>query len=960
MDPSTSTPLPSTSCPPPQQWCPFLGRCLPLASPCHPGSCANCTQADTLPPGALRPSYSLVDEVVVTLPAGPVTHILVRERVEDLLVSPGDIIGLQHDAGPASLLRCDPSPQSPWRQPILALNQSDWLWANSNQSEGSVDLDQSVEITLEDVRGGVWAADVVCPIRVLYVGHSETQLQGSQLSSGLPQPGLYSLEVTSDDPAFPVMASCPIRVVPPLGLTVLHPPSQNGTYYFRPNQTVVLLRVHSQYGAKAHWQGSNQSVLFQDHCPPDFLPTVGECRGAGRAGEPGRGGGNQSHSLFAVIDLGLGEERGPVVVNLSAHSEVTEASLSLLVGVEEPLRGLVVQPHPRHRVLMESVVSYTAAVEGGSSPTFKWTVDDKPYFTYYNTVLNIIYQNPAVYKLSVTAMNHVSNLTDHFNVTVDRMNPMVNLTVTGVPGVVTQGSDQFLTTSVVLDVSVDATFRWSFGDGGYQEYDFKPPYNTSLYPPLPDSPTQVLLPNKVKYKYQQPGVYTVLVSVSNHYENRTQRIDMHVYSVLTHVDIETEPRLLQAGQPAAFEAHALPSAYGIVYTWDFADGSASREGPQRRVNHTYGVGHSGVHNVCVSVNNTISWTKACAEMLVYEEIKGLTATSSAPTELNTRRRSLHTCRQGNNVTWSFDMGDVSMVTTAGSEVPHTYVKDGNYTVNVTARNAVSARWTLVPVQVFVLQVVRLEPAGCVRELTQVDFQAFVSGNASSHLYEWSFGDGTPNQTHLGSPRISHSYGGSGDYHLSLLLSSGVNKANFFAWVCVQPAVSNVTLTPEKCNFRLGEESRFRASARPDFDYTYLWDFGVIEDSTPVQGHKDMVFTYKTLVSTCNDSVLIQIQRPVGLVLIQHNGTRSNNLTLREVYLFTTSSLAPASLYTWDFGDGTPLAPGPNATHAYNVSGVFNVTLTAANPVSSNHTCVAVAVLAPIRGLVVTLIGSTSP
>uniref|UniRef100_A0A4W5JUR5 Uncharacterized protein n=2 Tax=Hucho hucho TaxID=62062 RepID=A0A4W5JUR5_9TELE len=312
MEPSISTPLPSTSCPLPQQWCPFLGRCLPLASPCHPGSCANCTQADTLPPGALRPSYSLVDEVVVTLPAGPVTHILVRERVEDLLVSPGDIIGLQHDAGPVSLLHCDRSPQSPWRQPILTLNQFDWLWANSNQSEGSVDLDQSVEITLEDVQGGGWAADVVCPIRVLYVGHSETQLQGSQLSSGLPQPGLYSLEVTSDDPAFPVMASCPVLVVPPLGLTVLHPLSQNGTYYFRPNQTVVLLRVHSQYGAKVHWQGSNQSALFQDHCPPEFLPTVGECRGAGRAGEPGRGGVNQSDSLFAVIDLGLGEERGPV------------------------------------------------------------------------------------------------------------------------------------------------------------------------------------------------------------------------------------------------------------------------------------------------------------------------------------------------------------------------------------------------------------------------------------------------------------------------------------------------------------------------------------------------------------------------------------------------------------------------------------------------------------------------
>lgn len=46
--------------------------------------------------------------------------------------------------------------------------------------------------------------------------------------------------------------------------------------------------------------------------------------------------------------------------------------------------------------------SYVASVEGGTDPSFKWTVDDKPYFTYYNSMLNIIYQNAAVYKLTVT------------------------------------------------------------------------------------------------------------------------------------------------------------------------------------------------------------------------------------------------------------------------------------------------------------------------------------------------------------------------------------------------------------------------------------------------------------------------------------------------------------------------------------------------------------------------------
>lgn len=48
--------------------------------------------------------------------------------------------------------------------------------------------------------------------------------------------------------------------------------------------------------------------------------------------------------------------------------------------------------------------SYTASVSEGSNPTFKWTVDDKPFFTYYNTVLNVIYQHAAVYKLTVSLL----------------------------------------------------------------------------------------------------------------------------------------------------------------------------------------------------------------------------------------------------------------------------------------------------------------------------------------------------------------------------------------------------------------------------------------------------------------------------------------------------------------------------------------------------------------------------
>lgn len=99
------------------------------------------------------------------------------------------------------------------RQPVLAVNQSEWVLINNTRAyadaeDHSVDLlpdpQLDIEALVADGEGG-WLEDVVCPVRVLYVGHSETQLQGTQLSAGLPQPGLYNLlvrhEINMSDPS---------------------------------------------------------------------------------------------------------------------------------------------------------------------------------------------------------------------------------------------------------------------------------------------------------------------------------------------------------------------------------------------------------------------------------------------------------------------------------------------------------------------------------------------------------------------------------------------------------------------------------------------------------------------------------------------------------------------------------------------------------------------------------------
>lgn len=432
---------------------------------------------------------------------------------------------------------------------------------------------------------------------------------------------------------------------------------------------------------------------------------------------------------------------------------------------------------------------------------------------------------------------------------------------------------------------------------------------------------------------------------------------MSVYSILTHVDIQIEQKFLILGITADFEAHPLPSPYGIHYSWNFGDGSALQQG--RRVAHTFS--RSGDFNVCVSVNNTISFTLACTEIFVYKEIKDLTAQSSSPTELQSPTRVWAHLGSGNNITWRFSMGDGTSYTTAESHISHHYIKEGNYTVNVTAMNAVSCGWTDLLVHVFVFQVIRMEPSGCVQERTKVNFQAWVSGNATIHLYQWSFGDGSPNQTLEGNPRISHTYQLSGNYHLSLLLSSGVNKAtkaNFFNWVCVQPALNKVSFVPEKSYYAVGEEVHFKVTAEPEFNYSYQWDFGRGEDPFLTYGSGNISTKYKKSghylvtvrvfnnISANNASAAIDVLVPIGPILIRHNGTKHNNLTKGAIYNFTTSSLASDVTYSWSFGDGKVLT-GQSVLHTYNVSRNYNITLKASNSVSQNETVLLVTVLAPV-------------
>ncbi|NXP60074.1 PKD1 protein, partial [Chloropsis cyanopogon] len=904
-------------CPPGFQWCPLTNLCSSHNNCCNGTECANSSFGSSPAPGSLQPnhsqpSYELLREFLFMVPAGPSSQYQVSFSRENVFVRAGDVFSIQHNAGSGSFLQCHPSATSLDRR---------------NSSELSLGVSPRTNST-------------VCSIRVRY---AEEQLVPvlSPHNAGLEQPGPYRLRASVDNGLFRANLSCGFRVASRVsGLRVLHPAPQGSRLYLPTNHTTLLLKLSSGVNATASRLGDNRSVPFVATCPAALAALCAR---------------ENNDTWFAVVELGgLGE--GVSTHVLVAENEVSSQNITVTVKVEEPIRGLRATPDPESRVLLNTRVSYIPVMEAGSDVTFRWTVDDKPSFTFYNVVFNVIYQSPAVYKLSLTASNHVSNFTVNYNVTVEMMNRMRNLSVVGALPVVPQNSSVEFSARVHVDSAVEALFLWDFGDGVQETYLFKPPYNKSFLVPDPNV-HEVVIEHNVSHIYQDPGEYVLMVVVSNQYENLTHLSPVQVHSYLTDVKLEAEQDVLVVGRPVTFRATALPSPYGVVYTWDFGDSSSLLTEIQPSVTYSYPL--RGVYNVTVTANNTVSSVETVECYQVFEEITGLRVSADEAAEQGAAVTINASVQTGDSITWTFDMGDGTVLRSQVPVVEHVYVKDINCTVNVTAVNPVNSVSQAVPVRIFVLEILKIEPTSCILEHPDVQLTAYVTGNPEEYIFDWTFGDGSSNVTVSGDPVVMHNFTRSGTFPLTLTLSSSFNKANYFTSVCVEPEILNVTLLPSKHFVRLGEETSFQVSAVPPYQYRYRWDFGNNE-STRSSG-TEVTYTYKNTgvflvtvtvsnnVSFNNDTAFVEVQAPVGVAKIEYNGT--DVLELNQIYLFSASMNGTKVSYCWDFGDGT-VQPGQVATHSYNSTGHYSITVVGQNDVSSNETTIDVTVKRRLFGLTV--------
>ncbi|XP_074053328.1 polycystin-1 isoform X2 [Macrotis lagotis] len=910
-----------------EHWCPLANVCLPLDSPCSISPCVN----DSSPEQDNHWSsyYSLWKEFLFSIPAGPSSQYSMNFSSKNISLLPGDLFSIQHDAGPGALLRCLPHHETyshPNLQPeCLSANVSTWLPNLPAHLSGVPSLNGST-----------------CALRLLFATEQVTRLLGQPSNPGLQLLGHYVVRASVDNGVSSHNLSCSFNVLSPVvGLRVIHPPLQGGRFYVSTNWTYLVLKISSGVNSTASRLGSNQSVPFEASCPPSVAQSTADCIR------------ETNDTWFALLELdGLGEEEN--LVEIVAENSVSHENISIQVKAEEPIRGLSATPNPQTRVLQSILVRYSPVVDAGSDVVFKWTIDDKQSLTFYNIVFNVIYQSAAVFKLSLTASNHVSNVTVNYNVTVEKMNKMRDLVVSEVPAIIPQNTTLQLGASVQVDSAVEATFLWTFGDGEQESGQFKPPYNESFLVPEPGV-HQVLIEHNVTHTFHVPGDYNLTVFVYNTFENLTQKVPLSVRASLPHVTVETDRGALMVGHSITFTPYPLPSSTGVLYTWDFGDGSPVVLKSEPAVSHTYV--SRGVYNISLMVNNTVSSVRAHLSVQVFEEIQGLRVSPVVATEKGMAVTINASVDAGDNITWTFDMGDGTVLAGPEASVQHVYLQDENCTIRVTAANPVSSISQVLPIHIFVLEVLKIEPSSCIPEQPEVQLTAHVTGDYTDYIFDWTFGDGSSNATVHGHPTMTHNFTRSGIFPLSLVLSSLVNKAHYFTSVCVEPEVNNITLQPERQFVRLGEEAKLEVQAFPPFFYHYSWDFGANDSAR--SGGTEVSYTYKVPgiylvtvtvsnnVSSDNDTAFVEVQEPMGITSIEVNS--SHVLELNQPYLFSVMGNGSPASYSWDLGDGRR-QEGLQVIHAYNHTGSFTVSVVGWNDVSRSEAQLNVTVKRRVQGL----------
>lgn len=148
-------------------------------------------------------------------------------------------------------------------------------------------------------------------------------------------------------------------------------------------------------------------------------------------------------------------------------------------------------------------------------------------------------------------------------------------------------------------------------------------------------------------------------------------------------------------------------------------------------------------------------------------------------------------------------------------------------------------------------------------------------------------------------------------------------------------ISGVTLMVDS-PVPVGVAATLTATVEYGSGVTYTWGFGdgspvamgaIVTHTYQAAGNYPVVVTASNSLGAVTATTTIQVGEPIsGLLAVSSSPSELNDVT---VFTATVTAGDPVS-YTWDFGDGSPVANGSQASHVYSDIGSYTAVVIASN------------------------------
>ncbi|XP_077979376.1 polycystin-1-like [Glandiceps talaboti] len=936
--------------------------CSPFAVCIQPENSPNCSNYDVNqcmiePPRfqyGTQPQYELKSDVTIHITSTETTHYQVQLSTM-IDVDQDDVIGVQYAT----------------TQPIHC---SDQLAENSPNSvlQGTASTWLSVGSQPDNLNTWIDSKDYA--IRAIYTQPLEYISNDPAFSPPNLSTGEFTFVAQIQTKLNTISGLCKVTFADKIkSLTFIHPPIQEsgisensgGTIFLEKSQTIFLtVLVISGSDLSSEWTFEDVTfpVNFTSSCPTAIAASVPQCN-------PTTVPSTTSYAYYEKTYDTLGNYLLQVMVD----NPINTRSTTVDIVVQERITGLDIQ-----RTTVLALVGYelvfTANVGSGTSVTYLWSKDswdtaastgDRPEFWFTFTQANN-------YTMSVNASNALNSAVASIDLVVIGMQPLANLMFLSAETVISSKTEILFQIQFQGDQYYNVTVSWNFDDESLV-------FEDTITPSI--GPTTV----STTHTYNSAGNFTINVTVFNQYDSLATQLAINVIDSITAVSITSSKVIAATHQLITFQAYISGTISPPLYSWTVAKDNQIQDNVQQSepiLSMSFDA--PGNYEIKVEASNPVSSANASLFIKVEEAITGLTVICDDPNpnQVNALLFFTVTVSTGSDIMYTFDTGVVGEQTIRDRDDPFfnwVYSEVGTYTFTVYANNSISYEKT--EVEIVILETFSLndiEFPKCTGVNDPVEISAIVGKNSDTTLqYTWNFGDSSPvdvnsNQT------VSHIYNSAGSFTVSITAEDSESHSQTVSrTLCVEEVLTTADVELQHTSVAVvGESTSISLMFLQSTTLQVEWHIddqlitnisaGELSHTFNNPGQYVITVYVSNQVSTVTISSSIQAEEAVAGINLYVAGLEGSimNDNDNDILYVTTGNenvfnasvqFGSDVIFTWNFGIDN--AMGASVSFVYSSTGVYDLTLTASNQVSSENRTFQVHALDPITGLSIDIHGS---